>query len=186
MVSLDVGSDLGEEPRIYECEHCRTTLVASQPPEELVCCDEEMVPVGEDARALGEPDLNRLLGDVFGLSRSTILVCIFVIERGPTTIADAAEELGLGETTVSDGLDHLREAGIVTRSQRNLTGGGTVYVYSAVPFEEQQRIYRLGLYRWITEAIQLIDEFDLEELKEEYRKEEPDRDGEEPQIYWNR
>lgn len=185
MVSLDVGSDQGEDPRIYECEHCRTTLVASQPPDELTCCGEEMVPVGEEARALGQPDLNRLLGEVFGLSRATILVCIYVIERGPTTISDAAEELGLGESTVSDSLNHLDEAGIVRRSQRNLTGGGTVYVYSAVPFEEQQRIYRLGLYRWITEAIQLIDEFDLDDLKEEYRQDGTDRNEEEPGIYWN-
>ena len=186
MVSLDVG--IGEEgsPEAYECQHCNTTLVASQEPDDLTCCGDPMVPIEGEEAVLNEPDLDTILRDIFGLSRNAIVICIVVIERGPMTVADVANVVGLSESTVSSTLDDLVEVGILERSRRNLKTGGTVNVYETAPFERQQRLYRRGLFRWVSESIERIAEFDIEGLKAQYRREEPtDEDRDESAIYWD-
>ncbi|MDR5673255.1 Transcriptional regulator, contains HTH domain [Halalkaliarchaeum sp. AArc-CO] len=189
MVSLDVGTNGTERPRLYECSECTATLIASRDPDGVVCCGEPMTRVDRVSTPLQDPDLEAVLEEVLGLSRNTIVVCIYVMERGPTTVPEIAEDVGLSESAVSTKLTHLVEAGILERSQRNLTNGGSVNVYTAVSAETQRRIYRRGLYQWFREAIELIDEFDLEELKERYRKEESetetDTETELSSVYWD-
>ena len=187
MVSLDVGTNGTESPRLYECSECTATLIASRDPDDVVCCGVPMARVDRVAAPLQEPDIEALLEEILGLSRNTIVVCIYVMERGPTTVPEIAEDVGLSESAVSTNLTHLVDAGILERSQRNLTNGGSVNVYTAVPAETQRRIYRRGLYQWFRDGIELIDEFDLEGLKEQYRRDESETATEDgmSSVYWD-
>lgn len=186
MVSLDTGTD-GGTPRVYECQHCGTTLVSSQEPDELVCCGEPMAQLEAGEGALNTPDIEMLLSDVFGLSHNAIVICIVVIEHGPITTSEIADIVDVSTSTVTEVLGHLVEAGILERFERNLTSGGTVNVYEAVPYEDQQRIYRRGLYQWVSSAIEEIDAFELERLKEQYRSTEAEtaEPVEQAAIYWD-
>ncbi|MFB6110822.1 MAG: helix-turn-helix domain-containing protein [Halodesulfurarchaeum sp.] len=186
MVSLDTGTD-GGSPRVYECHHCETTLVSSQEPDEVVCCDEPMAQLDAEEGTLNTPDIETVLRDVFGLSHNAIVICIVVIERGPITTGEIADIVGVSTSTVTKVLGHLVEMGILERFERNLTSGGTVNVYDSVPIDDQQRIYRRGLYQWMSSAIEEINAFELERLKEQYRPTESKaaEPAEQAAIYWD-
>lgn len=155
---------------VYECESCQTTLVASGEPDTLQCCGEAMTRLDSDPQdeLVNEPDIETLWKDVFGLSETTILICICVMMDEPTTIDEIAEMVDVSESTVSNHLQPLVDAGILSKSVRNLRDGGTVNVYTGAPVEIQQAIYRRGLYTWVAAAIDLIDEYSLDDLKEPY------------------
>lgn len=185
MVSLDTGSH-GGSPAVYECSRCETTLVASRAPDDLVCCDESMQRLEGEAGLLREPSVDDVLRQVFGLSHNAIVSCIVVIERGPMTAAEVADVVGVSSNTVSSALGPLVDAGILERYERNLKRGGTVNVYESASVAVQQRIYRRGLYQWVRRAIEAINAFDLDDLKRQYRRDDPPADPapERAVIYW--
>lgn len=156
------------DTQVYECESCGNTLVASAQPDSLVCCGTDMAPVTGGGSIVQEPDLETLWREIFGLSRTRILVCICVLMDEPTTVGDVAEMSGLSESTVSNHLEPLVSAGILERSVRNLRDGGTIHVYNGAPIETQQEIYRRGLFTWFARAITMIEEYSPDQLKEPY------------------
>ena len=153
---------------VFECETCGNTLVAERPPNALACCGAPMTPISANEPIVEEPDLETLWREIFGLSRTRILVCICVLMDEPTTVAEVAEMSDLSESTVANHLDPLVEAGILERSVRNLRDGGTIHVYRGAPIETQQEIYRRGLFAWFARAITMIDEYSPDQLKAPY------------------
>ncbi|MFB6085736.1 MAG: ArsR family transcriptional regulator [Halodesulfurarchaeum sp.] len=156
------------DAQVFECESCGNTLVAEHRPEELHCCGAPMTPIQADEPIVEEPDLETLWREIFGLSRTRILVCICVLMDEPTTVAEVAEMSGLSESTASNHLDPLVEAGILERSVKNLREGGTIHVYRGAPIETQQEIYRRGLFTWFARAITMIEEYSPDQLKAPY------------------
>lgn len=146
-----------------------------------------MDPLETDEGLLHEPDIDAILREVFGLSHNAIVICIVVIERGPITTEEIAEVVDVSSSTVSNVLRRLVAAGILERYERNLKRGGTVKVYEAVSLDAQQRIYRRALYQWVRSAIEEINGFDVEALKEQYRSDEPGPGptGERAAVYWD-
>ncbi|APE94648.1 helix-turn-helix domain-containing protein [Halodesulfurarchaeum formicicum] len=154
--------------QVFECESCANTLVAVHRPDELRCCGEAMTPVHPEEPIIEPPDLETLWREIFGLSRTRILVCICVLMDEPTTVAEVAELSDLSESTVSNHLDPLVAAGILERSVRNLRAGGTIHVYRGASIETQQAIYRRGLFTWFARAISMIDAYSPDQLKAPY------------------
>lgn len=127
-----------------------------------------MTPLSVEEPIIEEPDLETLWREIFGFSQTRILVCICVLMDEPTTVSEVAEMSDRSESTVSNHLNPLVEAGILERSVRNLDSGGTIHVYRAAPIDTQQKIFRQGLFAWVARTIAMIEEYSPDELKEPY------------------
>lgn len=143
----------------YRCPQCRSVVLGDRSRE---CCGEEMEPIGADAVA--EPELPAVLSQVFGISRTGVDICVYLMEDGGATADDIATELEINRSTVTRQLNQLRALGVLERRERALDGGGRVHQYSPVPPEQARQRLREGLISWTLDAATLLGELDRRKL----------------------
>lgn len=174
-------SDMQETGQVYECRECGNLNFGNPP---STCCGEGMDPV--EASPVKQPDLPVVLRDVFGISETGLNVCLCLMEEGESTAADIAEMLDIDRSTVGRQLNHLTDIGLLEKRQRLLKDGGYVHVYSPVGVEEVRNRLTMGLYAWVEEALELVQNVNREKVRALAR---PDGEGEgdegEPSIYWD-
>ena len=163
---------------LRECRTCGTIRFGEEGP---ACCDDpRMEPV--DGTPIESPELPLLLRDVFGISRTGLDVCICLMEDGESTVSDIAEVMDLDRSTVARQVNQLVDIGILDKNQRLLRDGGYVYVYTPMPVETVRRRLMIGLYSWLSEAAQLVEEINQEKVKAAARTSEADESA---GIYWD-
>lgn len=153
----------GNRPfEVTECESCGAIAVA-QP--HASACEAEMQPVRARNEGVRAPDLETLVTAVFGMSPTELEVCICVMREGETTTSGLAETLGYDRSVISRHLNHLTDLGVLEKRRLIRKTGGHVYVYSPVDLEDIQRHFKLGLFTWLTDAIDLIEELNREKVE---------------------
>ncbi|WP_134671518.1 helix-turn-helix domain-containing protein [Halorussus marinus] len=162
---------------VFECRECGSVSLGDS---ETTCCGAEMV--SADATPVEHPELAVVLREVFGVSRTGLTICVCLMEAGDSTAAELADRLDLDRSTVARQLNHLVEIGLLDKRQRLLTGGGYVHVYSPVEVEEVRERLTVGLYAWVAEALDLVEEIDRRKVKALARS---DGGEEAAGIYWD-
>ncbi|MFC7194090.1 ArsR family transcriptional regulator [Halosimplex aquaticum] len=107
--------------------------------------------------AINDPDLSVLLHHVYGLSGSSVDICVSLLERGEATATDIASDVGVNRSTVSRQLAQLRELGVVECREEPVAGGGRVKRYSSVSLDELRQRHREGLLVWASDAMAVVD-----------------------------
>lgn len=171
---------------VRECPECGSLAFGD---EFVTCCGGRMNSV--EASPVVHPDLKTVLRDVFGISETGLEVCICLMEDGEATSADIAERLDIDRSTVGRQLNHLADIGLLEKRQRLLKDGRYVHVYSPVPVEEVRERLTVGLYAWVGEALELVENVNREKVKALTRADGEgsgdgrDGDDEGPSIYWD-
>jgi len=172
MGTTDTGRD------VYECQHCGKVTVDDSTPDSHA----ESRPYSEASPAKS-PELAVVLREVFGISETGITICVHLMEEGESTAGEIAEHLDVDRSTVSRQLNHLTDIGLLEKRRRLLTDGGHVHVYSPVDVEDVRRRLTAGLYAWLDEALELIEDIDREKVAALARADRSDRDS--AGIYWD-
>jgi len=162
---------------VFECRECGSVSFGDS---ETTCCGAEMA--STDATPVKHPELAVVLREVFGISRTGLTICVCLMEEGDSTAADLAELLDIDRSTVARQLNHLVEIGLLDKRQRLLTDGGYVYVYSPVDVEEVRTRLTVGLYAWVSEALDLVEEINRQKVQALARS---DGGEEKSGIYWD-
>lgn len=153
----------GDRPfTISACESCGAIEVG-QP--HASTCDGVMEPVRARNEGIRAPDLETLVTAVFGMSATELEVCICVMREGETTTSGLAETLGYDRSVISRHLNHLTDLGVLEKRRLIRKTGGHVYVYSPVELEDIQRHFKLGLFTWLNDAVDLIEELNREKVE---------------------
>lgn len=147
--------------RGFRCSSCGTVAFGDHPPE---CCNRTMDPVDTDDAAVERPELEHLLGGVFGMSRTELDVCLCIMQ-GESTVEAVADELDVDRSLVSRHLNHLVDLGVVEKSRRIRRQGGERHVYTPASVEEVQRRLKTELDAWITGAVAEIDDLSREKVE---------------------
>lgn len=143
----------------YSCRHCGSITLDERSHQ---CCAETMAPIEVDA--VEEPDLRMLFPYVFGVSRTGMDVCVYLMGEGEATTREIATALDVNPSTATRQLTRLRELGVVEVRTESLTEGGQRHLYSPTPPEEARQRLREGLFSWLTDAVPLLDEVDRRKL----------------------
>lgn len=161
-----VELDSLEGPYVYECKTCNNIVLASKG-SDLTCCGGGMIRIQEDEipEGIREPDLKSVLRDVFGMSDVEKEMCVYLMEEGDSTVPELAESFGLDRSGVSRYVNHLVDIGIFEKSTKNLKKGGYINVYSHASPKEVERIFKIGLYAWTSDAMKEIEKMNQEKLK---------------------
>lgn len=102
------------------------------------------------------------------------------------TVNELAEMVERDRSVVTRHLSHLVGLGIVEKRSRVLSDGGRVNVYSHRSVDAVRRQFKLGLYVWMLEAVEVIDDLSEEKIsllvEDETARTDPsqvivDRDG---------
>lgn len=166
---------------VYECRECGNVSFGDA---SSTCCGGRMAAV--EATPVERPELPALLRNVFGISETGLNVCLCLMEENEATAADVAEHLGMDRSTVGRQLNHLSDIGLLDKRQRLLESGGYVHVYSPVPVEEVRKRLTVGLYAWMDEALELVENVNDEKVRAMARADDTgksDREG--TSIYWS-
>lgn len=145
----------------FRCRSCGNVAFGDHPPE---CCDRPMESVDTDDAVVDGPELEHLLGGVFGMSRTELDVCLCIMQ-GESTIDAVAAELGVDRSLVSRHLNHLVDLGVVKKSRRIREGGGERHVYTPATVEEVQGRLKTELYAWMGGAVEEIDDLSREKVE---------------------
>ncbi|WP_166035507.1 helix-turn-helix domain-containing protein [Halorussus pelagicus] len=170
------GSDRIE---VYECRECGNISLDSV---SSTCCDGRVVAVDGDG-VVESPELPDLLRNVFGISETGLHVCLCLMEENEATAAEIAERLDIDRSTVGRQLNHLTDIGLLDKRQRLLESGGYVNVYSPVPVETVQKRLRVGLYAWVNDALDLVENVNREKIRAMARGDDGGSDDG-ASIYW--
>lgn len=109
--------------------------------------------------ACREIGFSELIRCSLNMSKAEYRIFIFMVEREkPLKIKEISKALGIDRTSVQKILKKLMEKGMVKRRQKNLEGGGYLYIYSIQKKEE--------IKEWI---LQKMEEW-MENAKESVRK----------------
>lgn len=174
-------SDTGNRGEVYECRECGNVSFGDA---SSACCGGRMAAV--EATPVKRPELPQLLRNVFGISETGLNVCLCLMEENEATAADVAERLEMDRSTVGRQLNHLTDIGLLDKRQRLLESGGYVHVYSPVPVEEVRKTLTVGLYAWMDEALELVENVNKEKMRAMARADDSgENDGEETSIYWS-
>lgn len=144
----------------YECPVCGNLARHENVP----CCDEPREPV-DDVVLYDQPEIEAVIKTVFDLSSTDLAICRVLMTQNEATAKDLAAELSLDRTTINRRVNHLVELGVVEKHSRILEQGGHVNLYSNAPLDEVHQQFQLGLYRWLADAEQVLDELHQEKLK---------------------
>jgi predicted transcriptional regulator len=152
----DNGSDglAAQRLPVYECVDCDAVAVGGDAKE---CCDGEMRLVSRPEPA-EPPELTDILSHVLGITDTELRVCILLMEDGPMTAGQVADELGYDSSYANRLLNHLEALNVVESESKLLTAGGRVTEYSHAPIEAVTESFRRELYTWLTEALRVLDE----------------------------
>lgn len=146
---------------VYECQSCGN-LRLGQP--ETNCCNESMAAV-DTSGLIDPPERESILGEVFGMSSTERDVCHCVMEAGEATVQEIAGQLDRDRSVITRHLDDLVELGVVEKDSRTLSEGGRINVYSSNSIETVRRKFKLGLYSWLIDAENLVDEVTQEKIE---------------------
>lgn len=171
-----------QTPCVYECSGCDNVVLAIQPCD-LDCCDGEMERVESIETGIREPELKRVLNQVFGMSDVEKEMCVYLMSEGDSTIPEIAESFDLDRSSVSRYVNHLVDIGVLQKSTRNLKEGGHINVYSHHEPRDVQRIFKLGLYRWAAMAMELVDEMNREKFRATI--DAPEEEERSLGVYWD-
>lgn len=174
--------DLSDRPYdVYGCQTCDNVILSLHGcGEGMTCHDEKMVPVTEAKMEIQPPNLRDVLLNVFGLPKVGLDICLCVIDDGPLSPNEVAEQLGYDESTIRRYLNQLTEIGLLTKMQLNREDGGFVNVYQPIDLEEMRQESLIGFYLWAGEAATLIEDANL--TKEDYV--DGSYDGDLNKVFW--
>jgi predicted transcriptional regulator len=174
--------DLSDRPYdVYGCQTCDNVILSLHGcGEGMTCHDENMVPVTEAKMEIQPPNLRDVLLNVFGLPKVGLDICLCVIDDGPLSPNEVAEQLGYDESTIRRYLNQLTEIGLLTKMQLNREDGGFVNVYQPIDLEEMRQESLIGFYLWAGEAATLIEDANL--TKEDYV--DGSYDGDLNEVFW--
>jgi len=152
---------------VYGCQTCDNVILSLHGcGEGMTCHDEEMVPVTDAKMEIQPPNLRDVLLNVFGLPKVGLDICLCVIDDGPLSPDEVAQQLGYDESTIRRYLNQLTDIGLLRKMQLNREDGGFVNVYQPIDLEEMRRESLIGFYLWAGEAATLIEDANL--TKEDY------------------
>ncbi|MEW6748534.1 MAG: MarR family transcriptional regulator [Candidatus Micrarchaeota archaeon] len=110
--------------------------------------------------ACKEFDLDDIVKCGLGLTRAEFQVMGFLIKDGQEmSAAEVAGKTGLDLTTIQKAVKKLAEKGIVSRSQKNLGGGGYLFLYQAKPRPAVRQVLKDIIRRWSRAVEDRIDEW---------------------------
>lgn len=146
-------------PEIYQCESCGNLAFGEVA--EVRCCGTSMTAVDRVTVDidLPEPKFDQVLQTVFGLPLTGLEIIHWLMGRGEVKARAITDALGYDRSTITRNLDSLTDAGLVERRSEAGHSGGRVYLYSVGDTEGLRRQFRRGLYVWMTQVVQDIDEF---------------------------
>lgn len=149
-----------QDVELYECPSCGR--LGRQ--KGAICCGEPREPV--DATVTYKPpEAEAVVKEVFDHSSTDLAICSVLMAEDEATIKALATQLSLNRSTITRRLNHLLELGVVEKEVRNLREGGQVNVYATVPIDDIHRTFQLGLYTWLNDAEELLDELHQERLE---------------------
>lgn len=153
----------------YECPSCG----GLERHEKGTCCGESLEPVSTSV-PYEPPGVESVVKEVFDLSSTDLSICSVLMSEGEATVEELADQLSLDRSTVSRHLDHMVQVGIVTKEPRILEEGGQVNLYSPAPVKDVHRTFQLGLYAWLDDAEDVLDELHQERLERMVKEAEVD------------
>jgi predicted transcriptional regulator len=166
---------------VYGCQTCDNVILSLHGcGEGMTCHGEEMVPITEAKMEIQPPNLRDVLLNVFGLPKVGLDICLCVIDDGPLSPGEVADELGYEESTIRRYLNKLTDIGLLRKMQLNREDGGFVNVYQPIDLEEMRRESLIGFYLWAGEAAMLIEDANL--TKEDYV--DGSYEGDLNEIFW--
>lgn len=151
---------IGDELAVYECPSCDNIQLAPVP---VNCCGDSMREV-ETTVPIGSPDVEHVMHDIFDISATELDVCRQVMAEDETTINELVDTIDRDRSVITRHLNHLVELGILEKKSRILTEGGRVNVYSHCTEETVNRQLELGLYTWLINAVDVIDDVSAEKI----------------------
>jgi predicted transcriptional regulator len=148
------------EVKAYECPSCGSLTRH----EEVQCCGEsrELVDTSVEYEP---PEAEPVVKTVFGISSTELVICNALMAEGDATIDDLTSQVSRDRSAIQRHINHLTELGIVAKKSRVLDEGGRIHVYSSVPVDEIYRTLHLGVYAWLNDAEDLLDELTREKLE---------------------
>ncbi|WP_049923476.1 MarR family transcriptional regulator [Halopiger djelfimassiliensis] len=155
MASTDV------ELAVYRCESCGDYRLGTAV---MTCCGDAMAEVDDDDVPVGSPDEAKLMQTVFDISETELEVCRCLMAEPEITIKELTEMVDRDRSVVTRHLTHLVDLGLVEKRSRVLSDGGRVNVYSHRSVDAVRRQFKLGLYTWMIDAVDVIDDLSEEKI----------------------
>ena len=146
---------------IYECRSCGDYQLGTTAP---TCCDDPMAEIDASV-PIESPDEETLMRSVFGISETELEVCRHLMTEGEATVKELTAAVDRDRSVVTRHLNDLVDLGVVEKQSRVLSDGGRVNVYSHRSVEAVRRQFKLGLYAWLTDAVDVIDELSEEKVE---------------------
>lgn len=149
------------ELAVYECRSCGDYRLEST---ETTCCGDPMTEL-DDTVPIEQPDEERLMRTVFGISETELEVCRHLMAEPEVTVEELTEAVDRDRSVVTRHLNDLVDLGVVEKQSRVLSEGGRINVYKHRSVDAVRRQFKLGLYTWITDAVDVIDELSEEKIE---------------------
>lgn len=149
--------------QVYRCRACDNVALASAAADQMTCCGGTLEEVAVDTE-IQEPETDRVLREVFGLTDTGMEICLCVMEQEEATVSDIADDVDLDRSAVSRYVNDLVDIGLLEKATRNLKDGGYVHVYRHNPPEEVEEHLTMGFYAWTAEAVKLIDALNSDKM----------------------
>lgn len=144
----------------YECPSCGSLALH----EGVACCGEPMTAVDATA-AIDPPDTESLVREVFGMSATDLELCRVLVAEGEATIGDLTGRLDRDRTSITRRLNHLTDVGVLDKHTRVLPEGGRANVYAPNDIDAVHRQLELGLYAWLDDALDLVEDLNREKIE---------------------
>lgn len=149
------------ELSLYECRSCDEYRLGYG---ETICCGEPMDEF-DDTVPIEPPDEEQLMRTVFDISETELEVCRHLMAEGEATIRELTETVDRDRSVITRHLNDLVELGVLEKHSRVLSEGGRINFYSHRSVDAIRRQFKLGLYTWMIEAVDVIDDFSEEKLE---------------------
>ncbi|WP_339102813.1 helix-turn-helix domain-containing protein [Haloterrigena salinisoli] len=149
------------EPAVYTCQSCGEYQLASAAP---TCCGDSMDEV-EDRVPVESPDETHLMRAVFDISETELEVCRHLMSEDELTVDELTGLVDRDRSVVTRHLNHLVDLGMIEKRSRVLSNGGRVNVYSHRSADAVRRQFKLGLYTWMSDAVDVIDDLSEDKIE---------------------
>lgn len=149
------------ELAVYTCQSCGECQLASAAP---TCCAEPMDEIDETV-PVESPDESHLMRAVFDISETELEVCRHLMSENELTVDELTGLVDRDRSVVTRHLNHLVELGMVEKHSRVLSNGGRVNVYSHRSADAVRRQFKLGLYTWLTDAVDVVDDLSEDKIE---------------------
>lgn len=126
----------------------------------------------DDAVPVEQPDEETILRTVFGMSETELAICRRLMARREVTVEELASAVDRDRSVVTRHLNHLVELGMVDRQSRVLSEGGRVHVFTHRSPDAVRKRFRLGLFTWIADAVDVIEQFSEDKIEGTVRQDD--------------